>query len=230
MLTLCMPVKKNRWPKLSISKPSKRSNMELTAKPLAGVVEKDNSIPLPLIVSDAFIAKILTPYRDNAKYLSSAQIIQYHDPGPDGHALKRENDLVTIEGRFSIPESCYIDDTGHFNAVEFNICYNQLAYVLFGKCIQTGILHKLVYDWEGRVNLSFDLFLKYQLSSMFIAKIEGNFLKPLNARDFRARLTVNRIMWADETAFVKTQISFDDGKGTKSKGSVLLAFRIFNSL
>ena len=37
--------------------------------------------------------------------------------------------LISAKGRFSIPDSCYIDDTGHFNAVEFNICFNQLAYV-----------------------------------------------------------------------------------------------------
>ena len=51
--------------------------------------------------------------------------------------------LIVGKGRFSIPESCYIDDTGHFNAVEFNICYNQLAYVLFAGVIDAGLMHKV---------------------------------------------------------------------------------------
>ena len=31
----------------------------------------------------------------------------------------------------------------HRPARELNICYNQLAYVVFGKCIEAGILQKL---------------------------------------------------------------------------------------
>lgn len=203
--------------------------MEPVANNLYQVSNTDTRIQMPMIISDAFIAKILTPYKENAKYLKSAQILNYYEPDILGQG-KDQNDMVTIEGRFAIAESCYIDDTGHFNAVEFNICYNQLAYVLFGKCIQTGIFHKVVFDWEERVNLSFDTFIKYQLSSMFIAKIEGNFLKPLNSKNFFARLAIRRIMWTNQTAFVHTNISFSDAQGVKSKGSVLLAFRTVNGL
>ena len=58
--------------------------------------------------------------------------------------------LITGKGRFSIPESCYIDSTGHFNAVEFNICYNQLAYVLFAGCINAGVMGKVRDDMTLR--------------------------------------------------------------------------------
>jgi hypothetical protein len=187
-------------------------------------------IQMPMMISDAFLAKILMPYKEHAKYLQSAEIVDYYEPRFDEQISKTQKELVTIEGKFSIPESCYIDDTGHFNAVEFNICFNQLAYVLFGKCIQSGIFHRVVFDWEQRVNLSFDRFIKYQLSSMFIAKIEGNFLKPLDSKNFKACLTINRIMWTYQTAFVHTSISFSDSKGVKSKGSVLLAFRTVTGL
>jgi hypothetical protein len=64
----------------------------------------------------------------------------------------------------AIPESCYIDDTGHFNAVEFNICFNQLAYVLFGKCVDAGILQKLRHE---KVNvISFPDYKLHRLPSM----------------------------------------------------------------
>lgn len=203
--------------------------METAVRSLYPDLNTGSRIPMPMEISDAFIARILKPYRENAKYLKSARILDYCEPFSDP-ALKDNNELVSIEGTFSIPESCYIDDTGHFNAVEFNICFNQLAYVLFGKCIQSGIFHRVVFDWEQRVNLSYESFLKYQLSSMFIAKIEGNFLKQLDSKLFQARLTINRIMWTAQTAFVYTKISYSDAKGVRSKGGVLLAFRTVNGL
>lgn len=206
------------------------STMETAIRSLQQSVQRHSGIQMPLPISDAFLAQILRPYKDNAKYLKSARLLQYYEPALGTPLSKEQDDLVTIEGRFSIPESCYIDDTGHFNAVEFNICYNQLAYVLFGKCIQTGIFHKVVADWEQRVNLSFESFLKYQLSSMYIAKIEGAFLKPLNSKNFSARLTIARILLTPRTAFVYTKIGFSDAQGVKSKGGVLLAFRINNGL
>lgn len=204
--------------------------METAIRSMTQSTLRQTGIQMPMVISDAFLARILTPYKEHAKYLKSAQILRYHEPDFNTPISKEQDDLVTIEGRFSIPESCYIDDTGHFNAVEFNICYNQLAYVLFGKCIQTGIFHKVVADWEQRVNLSFDMFLKYQLSSMYIAKIEGNFLKPLNSKNFGAKLTITRILWTPQTAFVYTKICFNDAQGVKAKGGVLLAFRIMSGL
>lgn len=204
--------------------------METAIRSLQQSTHRPSDIQTPLVISDVFLARILRPYKDNAKYLKSARILRYYEPEIDTPITKEQADLVTIEGRFSIPESCYIDDTGHFNAVEFNICYNQLAYVLFGKCIQTGIFHKVVADWEQRVDLSFDTFLKHQLSSMYIAKIEGAFLKPLNSKNFGAQLTITRILWTPQTAFVYTKICFSDAQGVKSKGGVLLAFRIISGL
>lgn len=204
--------------------------MEIATKNYYPDINTAPQIPMPMDISDAFIAKILQPYKQNAKYLKSARILDFQEPAAGEPTGGAGNKLVTIEGSFCIPESCYIDDTGHFNAVEFNICYNQLAYVLFGKCIQSGIFHRVVFDWEQRVNLSYESFLKYQLSSMYIARIEGNFLKPLDSKNFQARLTINRIMWTPQTAFVHTQISYSDVRAGRSKGAVLLAFRTVNSL
>ncbi|MGW6540873.1 FcoT family thioesterase [Streptomyces sp. NPDC055051] len=55
-----------------------------------------------------------------------------HPGGADGRPL-------TGSGMFTIPEPCYIDDTGHFNAVEFNICYNQLAYYTLAAMIRDRV-------------------------------------------------------------------------------------------
>src|SRR5262249_4200745 len=122
---------------------------------------------LPIDISEAFVADILKPYRTNAKYLKSAQITHFMDKGS----------VLTGTGRFAIPESCYIDDTGHFNAVEFNICFNQLAYVLFGKCIEEGMLQRLILE---KVDvLSPPEFKRQQLPSMVIVSIASRYYKQL---------------------------------------------------
>jgi len=200
--------------------PLKSFHMEIEMEREAPITEACNMIKLPLNISQEFMAGILKPYKPHTTYLKSARILQYQDPA----AAQASKDLVTIEGTFSIPDSCYIDNTGHFNAVEFNICYNQLAYVLFGSCIKTGILQKLVPYWDEKVNMSFESFVRNQLSSMLIVKIEGNFIKPIDSDHFFATLTISRIIWAGETPFVHTKISFSDDSDGRSFGTVLLAF------
>jgi hypothetical protein len=177
---------------------------------------------LPLAIADAFVAEILKPYRTHARYLKSAEIAHVRDTGACNGA-PAEASLVTATGRFSIPESCYIDDTGHFNAVEFNICYNQLAYVLFGKCVEAGILQKLV---RGKASIpSFAEFMQHQLPSMLIVRIDGvRFLKQMRSDDFRAELRIDKFTTRGPAWFFFTSITFSDCEGVKAEGSVVLAF------
>jgi hypothetical protein len=171
-------------------------------------------------ISKEFIADILKPYRTHAQYLKSAEITHYRDKSaPDTKG--KDAGLIKGKGRFSIPCSCYIDDTGHFNAVEFNICFNQLAYVLFGKCLEANILKNL--RLEG-ASVSFGDFKKHQLANMLIVSIESRYYKMLKSDDFTAELTIDRISASGGAYFCFTSISFADADGVKAKGSVLLAF------
>ena len=61
------------------------------------------------------------------------------------HCRYFQNAFLTARGEFSISESCYIAETGHFNAVEFNICFNQLSYYLIAECSH----HQLLNDFSG---------------------------------------------------------------------------------
>jgi hypothetical protein len=168
---------------------------------------------LPIDIPEAFVAEILRPYRPNAKYLKSAQIIQVRDAQSPARAAP----ILTASGRFAIPESCYIDDTGHFNAVEFNICYNQLAYVMFGKCFETGIVPKLRF-------LTPCEYRRHQLQSCFIVSLESRFLKQLKSGDFRGDLVLNKLSWTGGVLFCFTTIAFSDCEGVKAQGPVVLAF------
>ena len=74
-------------------------------------------------VSQDLLDVFLEPYKENCKYLKKAQ---FQDK-ETSRLIKKSNSenqgLWFIQADFSIPESCYIADTGHFNSVEFNICY-----------------------------------------------------------------------------------------------------------
>jgi (3R)-3-[(carboxylmethyl)amino]fatty acid synthase len=180
-------------------------------------------VPLPIAISDTFVAEILKPYRPNAKYLKSAEITRVSDEALYDSTSKES--LITAVGRFSIPESCYIDDTGHFNAVEFNICFNQLAYVLFGKSVEVGVLQKI---WPVSANYlsSFTEYKKHQLPAMLIVRIDGvRFFKPMKSGDFRAELSIDRMTMLGDAGFVYTTITFSDCDGVKAKGCVVLAFQ-----
>jgi hypothetical protein len=178
------------------------------------------AIRVPIAISDTLVADILKPYRPNAKYLKTARITHFRDKQADSEAEGKG--LVTAVGQFSIPESCYIDDTGHFNAVEFNICYNQLAYVMFGKCIEAGILHRL--RCEKVDVLSFSEFKRQQLPSMVIVSIESRYYKQLDSKDFQGELTLDKISSVGSAWFFFTTMTFSDAQGVKAKGSVVLAF------
>jgi hypothetical protein len=179
---------------------------------------------LPMAISDAFVADILKPYRAHARYLKSAKITQFSDKALRDNAS--EESLISGTGRFSIPESCYIDDTGHFNAVEFNICYNQLAYVVFGKCVDAGLMHQL---WSENVQQHIPSSAEYrqhQLPAMLIVRVDGvRFFKPMKSDDFRGELSINRMTMLGQAGFFFTSITFSDCEGVKAKGSVVLAFQ-----
>ncbi len=171
-------------------------------------------------ISPDFLDLILKPYRNHAKYLHEAEITHFLEKLEPNSTTS----LITARGKFSIPESCYIDDTGHFNAVEFNICFNQLAYVMFGKCLQEGIFQRLIPIWESKIKLDYDIFLKQQLSSMLIVKIEGKFLKQLDSDGFFGEISIDKVISSNDAHFAYTTVSFSDEDGVKCKGSVVLAF------
>jgi len=168
-------------------------------------------------VPDAFLADILKPYRPNARYLKSATIgtVSRGSLAPRCPFSKR---LLSGTGRFAIGDSCYIDDTGHFNAVEFNICYNQLAYVLFGKCIESRNVPELGF-------LDIAEFKQQQLPNWLIVGIEDvRFTRQLCRRDFTAALSVDRVSTVRSTRFFFTTIAFADFEGVKASGAVTLAY------
>jgi hypothetical protein len=176
--------------------------------------------PMPMTVSATLLAEILQPYHPAARYLKSAAITHFRDKSAEGVHANRG--LISARGTFSICQSCYIEDTGHFNAVEFNICFNQLAYVMFGKCIDAGLMHKLRCD-KNEVP-TFAEFKQHQLPNMVIVQIESRYYHQLDSGAFEGTLELDRIAPVGNAWFFFTTMTFADHEAIKAKGKVVLAF------
>jgi hypothetical protein len=165
--------------------------------------------PQQELTDQELLGRVLRPYRDHSRYLRSAQVVE--QPG-----------MVSARGRFSIAESCYIDDTGHFNAVEFNICYNQLGYFLIAKCVEGGLL-------EAFSTWSMADFWERQLSDVLIYRLTSRFRRMIDPRSFEGEVVfqeprVSARAGKPAIMSMETTCSFWDGAGGSADGSVKLAF------
>ncbi|MBE6455031.1 MAG: hypothetical protein E7014_01070 [Alphaproteobacteria bacterium] len=70
------------------------------------------------IISEEIIKKALITYSaKNTRYLTTASISQ-------------SDNIIKLNATFSIKESCYLSPaSGHFNAIEALMCFNQMVYV-----------------------------------------------------------------------------------------------------
>lgn len=157
-------------------------------------------------IDPEFLARVLTPYRSHCRYLKSACAEFEGEPGWES---------LVMRGEFGIDASCYIDDTGHFNAVEFNICYNQLAYVHLGYCIERGILPALADYDPAR-------FHERQLSNFLIANIHSSYHAQLNPRRFRGEVRLFSARKGPRFSILKTTCRFHDETTGRSEGEVKL--------
>jgi hypothetical protein len=160
---------------------------------------------------DVLLRKILVSYRPNCCYLQKAFVEV--DNVRAGGQFKG----LMARGNFFIPEPCYIQSTGHFNAVEFNICYNQLAYYFLAECVQ----HQLLDIFSG---WDIEKYCHRQLSDFFIVKLTSSFRKRIDPKQFYGSMMLNKIIINKErTIFIDTQCSFSDDQQGKSEGQILLA-------
>jgi hypothetical protein len=163
----------------------------------------------PHIDSDsALMGQVLNVYKPNCRYLKHVLL--------RAEGIKAAGEYFGSEGQFSIPESCYIDDTGHFNSVEFNICYNQLVYYTIAKAVKEGA--SSFFDaW------TLEVFWQKQLPDILIVDFKSKFKRPINSRSFKGALEFTRATRVLDFMHLTTQIRFWDESSGFSEGTVSLA-------
>jgi hypothetical protein len=164
-------------------------------------------------VDAAFLGRVLSPYRDNCRYLKSVDI--RFEEG-DSQLAEQSWQTMVARGSFAIDRSCYIDDTGHFNAVEFNICYNQLAYVHLAACVRDRLMPALD-------EFDLDSFYAKQLSNYLIHSIRSEYHTEINPRCFSGEVRVVSARRRGKLSILRTHCRFFDEQGGASDGEVKLA-------
>lgn len=172
----------------------------------------------PVRLADAFVADVVSPYKPNCRYLKSAWV-EPDDGAPpwspaDGW-IPGTPALARFRGEFSIPESCYIDDTGHFNAVEFNICFNQFFYVALAHCVVARLL-------PAPPPMTYAEYRRRQLPDVLIHEFHSVFKKPLQRSRFEGRFVFTGAADRREFTLFKTRARFWDACGGACHGEVTL--------
>lgn len=170
-----------------------------------GPVDSDADDAIP--IAEELLVKVLEPYSyKGCRYLIDA-------------TYKATENSVLAYGNFCIPDSAYIRSTGHFNAVELLLCFNQLAYSAFAPAILNEEIPVLV-GW------SIEDYFNFQLPSMLIKTTASRFRRPINAHKFSARLLCKDFEVIERTwryLKVPCAIEFWDDDGGAASGEIELA-------
>jgi hypothetical protein len=159
------------------------------------------------------LARVLIPYRDNCKYLKKCSM-EYLPVSGEVSPDASEASIVAL-GELSIGDSCYIDSTGHFNAVEFQICANQLMYTMGAEVTRRRILRAFAsMDLEG--------YYERQLPNVLITNVTSAFRKVMNPRRFRGRLQLDRAYCIRDRAFWECTITYSDDEGGLADGNIVV--------
>jgi hypothetical protein len=164
-------------------------------------------------LSADLLTRVLVPYRDNCKYLKRMWM-EYRPAGP-GVSQEASDSSIVAFGDLSIGESCYIDSTGHFNAVEFQICANQLMYAMGAECARRHILSAF---WS----IDLDGFYERQLPNVLITNVKATFRRVVNPRRFHARLALDRSYVIGDRAFWECSVAYTDDEDGLADGTIVV--------
>jgi hypothetical protein len=157
------------------------------------------------------LERVLRPYKPDCRYLRTTEVVEA------GNLLLAEPFVQRNE--FAIDESCYIDDTGHFNAVEFNICFNQMFYAAAATLVADGIPGPF-QRW------SLEDYWERQLPNILITDFSSRFRRPINARAFSGELRLTRAVQRASVddkpgmLIISTDCRFWDAAGGAADGQV----------
>ncbi len=161
-----------------------------------------------IAITESAMTLALGPYMAECRYLKSAHKI-----------ISNKTSDIVLGAEFSIPKSFYIKSTGHFNAVEANICLNQMSYLLFADFISECNTHPF---WDTLGNFDLDTFKEKQLSRIFIVSLSSRFRRALDARDFSGSLRWKSV--SKKMGLILCQAEFGFGEHNSSAyGEVMFA-------
>ena len=123
------------------------------------------------------LARVLDPNFANARSVQRASLVQTGNGNSPRLAEPQSHLRLEADCGFEAP--CYIAATGHLNAVEYNITYNQMLYAALAVAVQHRLVPELRH-WD------LDEFFRRQLPDVLIAEYHARFLRPMQSAAYRA--------------------------------------------
>jgi hypothetical protein len=99
--------------------------------------------------------------------------------------------------------------------MEFNLCYNQLAYTTVAQCVAERLLPAFNH-------MDIKMFCDRQLTHMLIASLESKFRKPMRSATFTGEFVLESAVRRSGMIFLKTRCSFGMVGKSYSEGRVRL--------
>ena len=163
-----------------------------------------------LRISDDLVERALRPYHAHCKYLTRAWVaIDAQIPRPGSTDAP-----FSVLADFTIDESCYIASTGHFNAVEFLICMNQIGYVALAYAAENRLFGDL---WPAANDASW--FFRHQLSHVLILDQRSRYRSMITPAGFRGSYSWHGTSCKRSLTLVEAALAYWDDEGGRAEGS-----------
>ena len=160
--------------------------------------------------------RVLAPYRDVARYVHRAALSRR--TGAGSPRLADPTTWIRLDAECGFTAPCYIDATGHFNAVELNITYNQMLYLALAETVRQRLLPELRH-W------SLDDFFRAQLPDVLIGDYHAHFRSPMKSARYTGWFcfTDVRPRPARKMLLLQTRAGCHDGNGGECSADVRIA-------
>lgn len=139
-------------------------------------------VAVPLDV--ALLDRVLRPYLPHCRYVRAARF--EHAGSACTPTAGDPSSWLRLDAQCGIEQSCYIESTGHFNAVELNITYNQMLYLCLAAALRANVLPPPAW--------SYDEFLRRQLPDVLIADYQARFRRPMRSSRYRGWVEIRSVL------------------------------------
>lgn len=173
----------------------------------ADLIDVGAGPPADTVLDDPeFREQVLACYKPHCRYVQSFTCTR-STPEPTAEKSLAATTVVTGRCQLSVPEPCYINATGHLNAVDVGICFNQTLYLTLGTSVQHRWLPDF-YQWSVT-----DFFI-HQLPDVLIAETTARFFAPLSPHSFSAVFQILAITRVPSgTVWLDTAMECVDNQG-----------------
>ncbi len=172
------------------------------------------------LISEKYLVELLEMYtKKNTRYVKNARTTII--------VPEQKNTDIIVKAELSVQLPVYLDhssyygNNGHFNAVEFIICANQLGYIYFAALAlnqRLNLKDKMV-DFNQLVH-------QKMIDDIYIAKIkEVKFKKPIKPKNFFGEFRIKKEFDVKHTKFFDVEINFYDDEDGYATGQILSAIK-----